>query len=209
MKIQSLHNAFKNGLIIMKCLGRLSRFGLTLEFYYVHVGRNNDLQGLGRTWEPELDKYESGFIREEDASDIASFEEWRSEALILGRLQSGLKCFAVKQRGRIVSFLLCAFKEINDSCYQMKLERNEAHIFDAYTLPAYRGKGLAPFMRYQCYDALSDMGIEKFYSLCDVFNTPSVRYKKKMNVPIQKLGFYFALGDKYSRHWILKEYDIP
>ena len=63
-------------------------------------------------------------------------------------------------------------------------------------------------MRYQCYDVFTNMGIEKFYSLCDVFNTPSVRYKEKLNASIQKLGFYFALGDKYSRHWILKEYDI-
>jgi hypothetical protein len=192
----------------MKLLGRLKHAGLTLNFFYIHVGRKTDLQKLSMAWKPELDEYESGFLLKRDMSEVANCEEWLSEALLLDRLQRGLKCFAVKHRGRIVSYLWCAFEEINDPCYQMNLGKNEVHLFNAYTLPEYRGKNLAPFMRHQCYDALNDTGIEKFYSLCDVFNTPSMRYRKKMNASIQKLGFYFALGDKYSRHWILKEYDI-
>jgi len=192
---------------MMKLLHRLRKMGLTLEFYYVHVGRPSDLQDVNESWEPKLAEYEAGFLHEEDMSEVASCEEWLSEELLLDRMRRGLKCFAVKHRGQIVSYLWCAFEEIACACYQTKLKENEVHLFNAYTRPDYRGKGLAPFMRYQCYNALSNMGIEKFYSVCDVFNAPSVRYKEKTNTPLHKLGLFFALGDKYSRNWILKEYE--
>ena len=208
MNINNVKSSYKNGLIVMKCLQRLKKFGLTLELFYVHVDRNNDLHVLGETWEPMLEEYDSGFLHEEDMREVASSQDWQPEAMLLDRLQRGLKCFGVKHRGRIVSYLWCDFEEINAPCYKMKLKKSEVHICHVYTLREYRGKGLAPFMRYQCYDALNDMGIEKFYSHCDAFNTPSMRYKEKMNVPVQKVGFYCALGDKYSWNWILKDYGI-
>ena len=208
MKLQNVKNAYKNGLIIKRVLDRLRRLGITLELYYIHVHRKQDLHDLRDTWEPALEEYDSGFLSEKEMSNVARCEDWLSETMLLDRLQRGRKCFALKHRGRIVSYLWCDFETINAPCYKMTLKNDEVHIYNVYTLPEYRGKGLASFMRYQCYKALNEKGIEKYYSHCDAFNTPSMRYKEKMKVPIQKLGFYCALGDKYSWNWIIKEYNI-
>lgn len=209
MKLQSLKRAYKDGLIMRKLLHRLEKSGLIIEFYYVHVARKSDVREADRSRKPKLDEYAAGFLDKEDMSELASCEAWLSEEMLLDRLRRGIKCFAVKHQGRIISYMWCAFEEINDRCVHLKLKPDEAHIHNVYTLPEYRGKGLAPFMRTQCYEALGKAGIERFYSHCDAFNTPSVRYKEKMNTPVQKLGLFISLGGKYSRNWTLKEYDIP
>lgn len=207
MNIQSLRDAYKHGLVVMNLLQRLGKLGLTINFYYVHVGREADLKGYERQWEQEFSEYEAGFAGVEDMKEVADCESWLTEAVLIDRLERGLTCFAVKHQGRIVAYLWCAFEVIDDPVYQGRLKENEAHLFNAYTRPEYRGKGLAPLMRYQCYKSLKARGVNTFYSLCDCFNTPSVRYKEKMNARIQKLGLFVALGKKYSRYWILKEYE--
>ena len=207
MRVRGLINAYKNRLIMMRLLYLLRRFGLWLEFYHVHVGRLSDLQGGTRSWQPGLEAYQSGFLVEEDMAEVARCESWLSEEVLLDRLRRGLKCFGVRHKGRIVSYLWCAFEEINCPCFQMTLGENEGHLFNAYTQPEYRGKGLAPFMRHHCYRALGDMGVDTFYSVCDVFNTPSVRYKEKTNTPLYKTGVFLMLGGRFSRNWILREYD--
>lgn len=206
MNIQGIHNAFKHGLVTMKLLHQLRKLGLTIELFYVHVGRASDLQGYEQRLERGFEDYETGFVGRGGMQEIASCESWLSEAMLVDRLERGLTCFAVKHQGRIAAYIWCAFDVIDDPVYQATLKENEAHLFNLYTRPEYRGKGLAPLMRYQCYKALKARGVDVFYSLCDYFNAPSVRYKKKMNARIQKLGLFFAIGKRYSRSWVLKEY---
>jgi len=209
MNIQGIRNDYKNGLVMMKLLHRLSKLGLTFELYYVHTGSESDLKGYERKWEQEFAEYETGFVGEEDMREIAGCESWLTEATLVDRLRRGITCFAIKHRGRIIAYLWSAFDVIDDPVYYAELKENEAHLFNAYVDPDYRGIGLAPLMRYQCYKALKARGVDVFYSLCDYFNTPSVRYKQKMNARVQKLGLFVSIGKKYSRNWILREYGEP
>jgi len=206
MNIQGMRQACKHGLVTMRLLHKLGKLGLKIELYYVHVGRESDLEGCEQRWEQEFPEYEAGFVGVEDMQETASCESWLTEAMLVGRLERGLTCFAIKHHGRIIAYLWSAFEIIDGTAYKAKLKENEAYLFNAYTDPEYRGKGLAPLMRNQCYKALKDRGVDVFYSVCDYFNTPSVRYKKKMNARVHKLGLFVAIGNKYSRSWILKEY---
>ena len=50
------------------------------------------------------------------------------------------------------------------------------------------------------------MGRVKCYSYSDLFNTPSIRFKKKLNAKILELGLYVELFKKYHWNWTIKRY---
>ncbi len=83
---------------------------------------------------------------------------------------------------------------------------NEAYLFDAFTLREYRGHNIAPFMRYSCYQELSKMGYNTFYSYSDYFNVPAIRFKAKLAARLLRLCLYIRLFNTFSGHWQLKKY---
>ena len=90
--------------------------------------------------------------------------------------------------------------------WEFKLNENEAYLFDAYILKAYRGHKLAPFMRYRCYRELEKMGRSTFYSYSDYFNTPANRFKKKLDARLLKLCLFIKLFEKFEWNLTLKSY---
>ena len=65
-------------------------------------------------------------------------------------------------------------------------------MFDAYTVPAYRGKGLAPLMRYRSYQELYNLDKHKLLSFSDYYNTPAIRFKEKLKA--KPLELRLAVG---------------
>ena len=78
--------------------------------------------------------------------------------------------------------------ESSGSLCRFSLEAHEAYLYDAFTVHAYRGNRLAPYVRYQTYRYLSNLGMTTLYSISDALNTPSIKFKKKLNARIVKLG---------------------
>ena len=204
MKIKNCGIAFKHGLVWMRLLQRLKKLGLGLEPYYVtKVGNFKEPEPQ---WETRFSEYETGFVGPEAMQEVADCGEQLSQAVLLDRLERGLACFAIKHRERIAAYLWCAFELIDDPVYKANLKEKEVHLYDAWTRPEYRGKEMAYFMSYQCIKALDDKGIEGFYTIIDCFNTPSLRLHGKLNMRIVKLGLHVSLRGKYSRNYVLREY---
>ena len=103
-----------------------------------------------------------------------------TEAGLLNRLKEDKICIAVKLAQELVAFTWYDLKECNFKSIKCPLKNNEAYLFDAYTLLSYRGKGIAPFMRYRSYQELNNLGKHKLFSVSDYFNTPAIRFKKKL-----------------------------
>ncbi len=100
--------------------------------------------------------------------------------------------------------------ELNDFNYnreKFQLKSNEAYLFHMYTIEAHRGKNLAPYLRYQSYLMLRDMGRNKIYSITQYFNKSSKRFKKKLNARNLQLFMYIILFKKYHYHFLIKTYD--
>ena len=72
----------------------------------------------------------------------------------------------------------------------------------------YRGKGLAPYVRYQLYQALRTEGRTKLHSFTNVFNVPSIRFKIKLNAQIVQKGLLIILFGRLRYHRILKTYEL-
>ena len=66
-----------------------------------------------------------------------------------------------------------------------------------YTVPAHRGKRLAPYLRYQSYRRLAREGMTRLYSISDAFNTPSIRFKQRLGARFVKLGVSVTLFNRW------------
>ncbi len=146
---------------------------------------------------PELESYEMRRLDSQDMHLMAGIPDRHfDEEALIKRLKEGKRCFGIKCRGQIAAFTWVNFKECGMSASRSLLNENEAYLYDAYTLPAFRGKGLAPLVRYYTYRQLEDMGTKTLYSITDYFNVPSMRFKAKLGAKVIELRLLFLAFNK-------------
>jgi hypothetical protein len=154
-----------------------------------------------------LEEYEMGFWGPQDIQAMAQIPGRRqSEKELFDRLRDGHLCFGVKKNGNIVSFSWCNLKEFKFKWDRFPLKADEAYLFDAYTCVDFRGKGIAPCLRYHFYKELEAIGRKKLYSLTDYFNMPAINFKKKLNARKLKLILYVEFFGIWIIHFTLKDY---
>ena len=120
----------------------------------------------------------------------------------------GQICVGLKENETLVAFVF-----INRDTYAIrgksfKLNANEAYLHSMYTFEAYRGRRIAPYLRYKSYGICKDMGITELYSVTEYFNTSSRRFKKKLSVKHKALYLSVKLFNKFNKTYLLKKYDV-
>jgi len=97
-----------------------------------------------------------------------------------------------------------SFNEIRYCSTNITIKSNEGWLSSMYTMDSFRGRNVAPFLRYKSYELLNTMGRDVFYSYSDYFNTPAVRFKEKLNAKKLKLILFIRLFNKIRISFILK-----
>ena len=186
-------------------LDGIAKTGIRIFPYYIVLEglTNRDMPHL----ESGFDEYELCFLSPQDMKTISSIPDKNiPEEKLLIRLKEGKKCFGVKCKGELAAFTWCNFDWCSFKRYKFPLKDNEAYLFSAYTLMHFRGKGLAPYIRYQCYKELAKSGRHKLYSISECVNTPSIKFKKKLNAKFLELRLSIELFKKWSFDLHLKKY---
>ncbi len=181
------------------------RIGLYARPYYV-VREGRGIKNSPPI-KPELESYEMRSFDDRDMRQMARIPGRSfSEAELLKRLNQGKRCYGIACREQMAAFTWVDFEEFGMNDSRSSLKEDEAYLFDAYTLPAFRGKGLAPLVRYYAYGQLEDMGIKTLYSITDFFNIPATRFKEKLGAKTVELRLLFLALDKRIFDIRLKKY---
>jgi GNAT superfamily N-acetyltransferase len=183
----------------------LSRIKFEFTPYYlfqegINVTKIPQIKGIDADYSCEMLKPEDMKII--GAINYAGF----SEEKLLSMLKDGEKCIGIKHNGEIAVFMWINFKKLSYKSTVMHLESNEAYLWFMYTRESYRGQNLAPYLRYKSYEVLKEMGLDKLYSISDYFNSPAVKFKKKLNAKRLKLILFVQLFNKVSRTYTLKSH---
>ena len=183
----------------------LSRIKIEFTPYYLFQ------EGINVTKIPEIKgiypDYSCEMLKPEDMKIIGAINyAGFTEEKLLSMLKDGEKCIGIKHNGEIAAFMWINFKKLSYKSTVMHLESNEAYLWFMYTLESYRGQNLAPFLRYKSYEILTEMGLDKLYSISDYFNSPAVKFKKKLNAKRLKLILFVQLFNKVSRSYTLKSH---
>ena len=83
---------------------------------------------------------------------------------------------------------------------------DEAYLENMYTYENFRGKNLAPYLRYQCYKMLAGEGKNVCYSMTQCFNTSSRKFKAKLGARHRELYLHIGLFKRFRRTVLLRRY---
>jgi hypothetical protein len=100
-----------------------------------------------------------------------------------------------------INLAVCDFASLN-----LALKDDEAYLTYMFTMDSFRGKNLAPYLRYKSYEILKHMGRNKIYSVSVLFNSSAIRYKEKLNAKNLKLLLYIELFKRLKWSFTLKTY---
>jgi len=195
MKISSIVEAFKHGLVMHKIVRRLNSFGIKVDPYY--LVREGDFYGKDG-WDEQFTDYEVCLLGQEDMKDIVAISDWDNDAGLRNRLNKKHICLSLKLDSQIAAYTWASLEKCDHEPCQFRLKQNEAYFYDAYTLPGFRGKGLAPYMRWQCYEYLRNQNRDTFYSISDYYNDSSIRFKQKLNAKFEALYLNIVIGKSFG-----------
>jgi len=169
-----------------------------------YLFRERLLQEEGLNVKPRLDGCEIAPLQSFDIRAISAHPEViESEDVLRERLANGCLCLGLKHRGDIIAYTWC---NLRDGPFGLK--DDEAYLFNARTFKAYRGKNLAPYLRYQLYRHLARTGRTKFLSTNSLFNSSAIKFKKKLKAKPCKLFLQISLFKKYNWNILLKDYEM-
>ena len=205
--IKNLFYRLRHGMLFEAFQYRLDSIGIIIAPYYWVQEGINDISWAGL--QNSFEDYTFDFLGIDEIKTIAASKTWKySEKELLSWVNKGKKCFAAKYKGEISAFMWIDLDECKWQKLNFRLKDNEAYLFDMFTMKSFRGKGIAPYLRYQSYKILKDKGRDKIYSLSDFFNSPSISFKKKLNAKFLKLCLYIDLFNKLHWNWVIKSYSI-
>lgn len=203
-RLMWLWHKVRYGLILQGIRNRLGRIGLVfLPYYWVREGEGDCLQP-GIRGNPE--GYSLVFLEEEDIKSMEVKKLGYPEEKMLDDLRSGKKCIGLKHKGLVAAFM---WIELNDFVFKYKVFRikaNEAYLFNMHTMEQFRGRNLAPYLRYHSYEILKKTGRDTFYSISEYLNASTIKFKKKLNARHLELYLHIDFFGKCRRTFKLRTY---
>jgi hypothetical protein len=135
-------------------------------------------------------------------SNINSYDEFVERARV------GAQCYYMRHGDRIVGYTWC---EINGSPrprFGLNFGPTDAYVYDAYTVAAYRGLNLLPFLRHQVLQDLKHRGCKNVLSSTDVFNRAAHRFKRKLGARPIAMRLYLKLPGRFEKVFTLYRFRV-
>ena len=199
-------NRLRHDRLVKLASDGLDRCGIIIRPYYLV------LEGLFGQSNLELesgfDDYQPGFLDECDMAKIAQIPgRYTTEDQLLQRLEDGMLCFALKQHGELAAFNWINLDQCTFPSHIFPLKHDEAYLFDAWTMVPFRGKKLAPYLRYQTYKEMQRRGRHRLYSVSEYVNTSAIKFKKKLDARNLELAVFVNLFNKRQFQFSHRKYD--
>lgn len=202
--LKKISDKISYNLVLQVIKNRLTAIGFEFTASILFQDKINTIKLLD--YEANMPDYKVEFLDASDMKIIGSNIRGYSHEDFLNSLKNGKKCIGVKHRGEILAFVWYDFNECNFQPAWFKLKKNEAYSYRLHTMEPYRGRNIAPYLKYQSYKILEKIGKDTFYSISEYVNSSSLKYRKKLNSKKLKLILFIRLFKKYQWTLTLKTY---
>lgn len=198
-------DVISNGLLLFGIRNRLAKIGFDFRPYYwvqeeFTPCKEPVIKGDAST-------YKVKFLNLEELTIISKNLPEQLAIEVIDSFKKGQLCIGLEFDNKIAAY---TFVETNDFVFNHKkfeLKNNEAYLLNMWTFHDFRGKNLAPYLRYQAYKLLEKQGRDVKYSITEYFNKSSIKFKTKLNSKHLKLVLSIILFKKYYWNFLLKEYN--
>lgn len=202
--LKKLTQKFRYGLTLQSIRLKLMKAGIEFTPYIIFREGTNvtDIPAINGN----VDEYSTVILGPEHMKEMSEIDTGFSEAGLLSQLENGQKCIGIIHNDSIVAYMWMNFRELSYKATQISLKSNEAYLWNMYTKESYRGRSLAPYLRYKSYEVLKDMGRDVIYSISDSFNSPAIKFKEKLNAERVKEILYVKLFRCKARGFVIKNW---
>ena len=203
-RIQWFSNILKHGLFWHGVRNNLAKIGLDfMPYYWVEEANSPITPPLikGETTTYEISKFgetEINYIKD----TIIGIEQKD----LLADLKNGEMCIGLKNDNQIAAYMFIKCQPFIFRNRSFNLKDTESYLHSMYTFESYRGKNIAPYLRYHSYKYLEKENIKTYYSVSEYFNKSTIRFKEKLNSKPIKLFLSVVLFSKWSFNYTLKTF---
>lgn len=202
--IERYWNIIRNGLFLFGLRNRLAQIGIDIDpHYYVQ-------EEFEPCEEPIVKGDASNYILKEISVEELKLVRYRESDedfnIMIKGMERGQLCIGLENNGEMAAYMFIELNDFEVKGRKFKLKLNEAYLLNMWTFHAYRGKNLAPYLRYQSYQLLKKKGRNIKYSTSDYFNKSTIKFKRKLNSKNLYLYLNIELFGKYSWNFTLKKY---
>lgn len=197
-------NIIKHGMFFQGVRNRLGQAGIDIMPYYW------TLEGTENITSPEVKGGNSDFsISRFSVEDLD-----KAQLIITGPyyknlssfVKEGQVCVGIKENNNIVAFMFIKSDSYFFRGKTFLLGKQEAYLHSMYTFEAYRGRRIAPYLLYHCYEICKELGFTRVYSISEYFNKSSRRFKQKLKAKQVALYLSFVIFKRYKKTVLLKRY---
>lgn len=201
--LNMLKSRLKHGLLLLTVRNLLMRLGLDIEPYYIEQ-ESSEFCELPKI-KDEVSLYSLKIVNDEILKKQFEFLGWSSD-LLEKIIQSEHYCLGLYRGQELAAFMIATLKQFDVKGRIIPLSPKEAYLEYMYTFENFRGRNIAPYLRYKTYKLLQNKGIQDFYSMSQYFNNSSLKFKKKLGAKHKEFWLHIGLFKSLKWNFLLKDY---
>lgn len=198
-----ISDVIKNGLFFQGVRHAFAKIGIDIMPYY-WVQEEVTLTETPKLRTDQLFTFKP--LEKKDLSNVIIEADSITENKIHQSFANGQECVGLLHESEIAAYMFIELNDFEIKNRKFKLNVNEAYLLNMFTLTNFRGKNLAPYLRYACYRHLEKRQITTKYSVSNYFNKSAIRFKEKLNSKPQKLYVNIELFKSIQWNLVLKTY---
>jgi hypothetical protein len=205
--IDRVRDKFRHRLVLQSLFGMLGRAGIEIVPYYVtHESLNHETEP---SVDPELGPVAVCLLSPAEIEAVYTHPDSKVMGDVKATyLDERCLCFGLKLKGEMAAYMWCNLHRCHNRLNKFPLKEDEAYLCSAVTFRAYRGRNLAPLLRYELYRYLNQIGRTNFYSITEFFNTSALKFKEKLRARPLRLCLYIGLFNRCQWNLTLKRFRI-
>jgi ribosomal protein S18 acetylase RimI-like enzyme len=148
--------------------------------------------------QPPEEPVEFGRLQREALGDYLDFRPDADPSDLEERFEAGDACHVARTNGRIVAARWSSTREVSIGYlgHRSELPPGEAYLYDAYTTPAFRRRGIAVALSRHIFMLLHGQGVRNMLSAADPANPAGSGFNRSTGTPVATL---IALGRRHRR----------
>lgn len=203
-RIKWMYNILKHGLFWHGIRNNLAKIGLDfMPYYWVKEATSPITPPQIRGEDKE---FKISTFGESEINHIKNTIIGIEQKDLLADLKNGEICIGLKNKGEIAAYMFIKCKPFTFRKRFFDLKPTESYLHSMYTFEAFRGKNLAPYLRYHSYKILEDKGVTDYLSVSEYFNKSTIKFKKKLNSKPVNLYLSLVLFKRWTMNFTLKKY---
>jgi ribosomal protein S18 acetylase RimI-like enzyme len=148
--------------------------------------------------QPPQNEVEFDRLEREALGDYLEFRPDAELSELETRFEAGDSCHVARTNGRIVAARWSSTREVRIGYlgYRSELPAGEAYLYDAYTTPAFRRRGISVSLSRHIFMLLHEQGVQDMLSAADPANPAGSGFNRSTGTPVATL---IALGRRHRR----------